>query len=194
METLANILGFNLITNNHAPSATPSNKIDIYVTHRQLFYDPNREKYPNLYADNEPTPVIHNGTCGYHTILLLLKDAWNKLENNEKEKLLAIKKDAQQSKPCDLINPVVKAMSKPGLNFDHDTFSYRDQSMFNHVRPICYGTLLVVVTTSIAIMGWSAFIALMASPAGPAVIAGVLITVLCTELLAIQQDFNPSYA
>ena len=194
METLANILGFNLITNDHALSTDPSNKINIYVTHERVFYDPNCKNHPNLYADNQPTPVIHNGTCGYHTILLLLKDAWNNLDKNEKEKLLAIKKDAQQSKPYNLIHPVVKAMSKPGLNFDHDTFSYRDQSMFNHIRPICYGTLLVAVTTSIAIMGWSSFIALMASPAGPAVIAGVLITVLCTELLALQQDFNPSYA
>ena len=194
METLANILGFNLITNNHAPNAAPSNKINIYATHEGVYYDPNPKNHPNLYADNQQTPVIHNGTCGYHTILLLLKDAWNNLDNNEKEKLLTIKKDAQQSNPYDLIHPIVKAMSKPGLNFDHDTFSYRDQSMFNHIRPICYGTLLVAVTTSIAIMGWSSFIALMASPAGPAVIAGVLITVLCTELLALQQDFNPSYA
>lgn len=194
METLANILGFNLITNNHAPNPAPSNKINIYVTHERVFYNPNRKNHPNLYADNQRTPVIHNGTCGYHTILLLLKDAWNNLDDNEKEKLLAIKNDVQQGNSYDLIHPTVRAMSKPGLNFDHATFSYRDQSMFNHIRPICYGTLLVAVTTSIAIMGWSSFIALMASPAGPAVIAGVLITVLCTELLALQQDFNPSYA
>tara|TARA_A100001015_G_scaffold320146_1_gene445510 strand:+ start:2611 stop:3795 length:1185 start_codon:yes stop_codon:yes gene_type:complete len=195
MKHLAAVLGLHItihVKQRNRPNITlenPSktNSLQVHAKHVGHMYDPNQENYPGLFNPN--TPVVHNGTCGYHTILLLIKEAWKQLSEDEKLALINIKTDYYQPfKKELLIHPEILIQNRVPIT-NHYTFN-STVSMFNYVRPMSYSLIAISLVTSASVIGWAAFLATLVSPIGPAILAGLLASVLLTEILAEQPSMT----
>lgn len=183
MSTLATSLGFNLFINQIQHTFFDGG-LNLFATLNGILYDPNLKNNKSFYA--EGSPVIHDGTCGYHTILILIKEAWVSLPENEKKLLLNIKDDFF----CTFeINSRIEAkVLSFGCNPPYEDIDIQEISFFNHARTIGYGILMTAILLSIGIIGWPAMLAILTKPTGPVIITGLIIYILFIELVSAQNE------
>lgn len=162
----------------NAENNANENAIQVYAKHQDVRWDPDFEKHGTIKTPNQTTSTVHDGNCGYHTILLLLKAAWDSLDQGEKERLTTHR--AQFFKPYnqkELIHPDVSYYSSCQQLGSASIFSYR---LFG------YGALATVISAAAYMMGWAALLALLTSPAGAIAVATVVIAVLIVETTAMN--------
>lgn len=191
MFTLSRLFGLNLVIEKLENDKYSKNLNTFYVKGAPTVYarlegvkyDPKPEKYPNLWP-NQVTEVIHDGDCGYHTFLLLLKESWSSLKKEERERFLTLKsKEFKKFNQKDLIleNVSEYANKKTGHQYA------KNASMFN-VRAIGYSVLFIAITTLVYLIGWASFLAMLATPQGVIALTAVLFCILMIEAMAAHTN------